>query len=449
MLRYPEYKDSGIEWIGEIPKHWKVHRLAKSVDKCINGIWGNERDGMQDMACVRVADFNRQKLRVNSTIPTIRSIPLSKREGRVLVQGDLLLEKSGGGERQPVGVVVIYDHIRPAVCSNFIARINVVSQCDSTFMKYLHAYLYSIRINTRSIKQTTGIQNLDSNSYLDERVSFPPLGEQVLISEFLDRKAEQIDSLVEKLEKKIELLKEYRASLISQCVTKGLDPDVEMRDSGIEWIEEIPKHWAVRRIKFVAQFQLSSIDRHIVEGEEDVHVCHYPNVYYNEKISSTAELPSGTCTKEEYEQYLVKEGDLLLTKDSESPSDIGVPCLIAKDLENTVYGYHLGRFQFHSEIHPNFGFRFIQSEHARIYFENNSKGITRYAIGKYAVENLVLPVPTKIEQSEISQHLDKKTSQIDFLIDKLEQKIELLQEYRQSLISNVVTGKIMVAETVQ
>lgn len=213
----------------------------------------------------------------------------------------------------------------------------------------------------------------------------------------------------------------------------------EYKDSGIEWIGEIPEHWRWCRIKFVSEFQLSSVDRHIIDEEIPVSICHYPNVYYNEKIFEQTVLPPGTCSEKEREQYLVKGGDILVTKDSESPDDIGVPCLVAEDLENTVCGYHLGRYRFMCEVEPGFGLRYLQSEYARAYFNTESNGITRYALGKDTLENVAILLPSREEQKKIFQYLDKKISQIDSLIEKLERKIELLREYRTSLISLCVT----------
>jgi type I restriction enzyme S subunit len=122
---YPRYKDSGVEWLGTIPAHWEVKRLRSTVSSCQNGIWGDEPDGVQDIACVRVADFDRVSLTVDLSAPTLRSIQAVAVVARTLHAGDLLLEKSGGGENQPVGAVVLYDHSIPAVCSNFVARITV------------------------------------------------------------------------------------------------------------------------------------------------------------------------------------------------------------------------------------------------------------------------------------------------------------------------------------
>jgi type I restriction enzyme S subunit len=138
--RYPKYTQSGVEWLGEVPEHWHVDRIKRSITSCQNGIWGNEaQQDENDIPCVRVADFDRQRLRVELLEPTIRNVTQKERAGRVLNRGDLLLEKSGGGEAQPVGCVVLYDDPSPAVCSNFVARLKVAADMNSSFWRYLHA----------------------------------------------------------------------------------------------------------------------------------------------------------------------------------------------------------------------------------------------------------------------------------------------------------------------
>jgi len=217
-------KDSGIEWLGEVPEHWKVERLKCSINRLINGVWGDDTEGTEnDLPCIRVADFNRISFRVRLDEPTLRCINLKERQGRSLERNDLLLEKSGGGELQPVGVVVMYDHDETAVCSNFIARMTVAHGCDPAFLTYLHASFYFNRVNTRSIKQTTGIQNLDSAAYLNETACFPPLHEQQEIAILLVRETGRIDVLIEKVNQSIELLHEYRTALISETVTGKID----------------------------------------------------------------------------------------------------------------------------------------------------------------------------------------------------------------------------------
>jgi type I restriction enzyme S subunit len=150
---YEEYKDSGVEWLDEVPAHWEVRRLKATILECQNGIWGDEpTHDEKDIICVRVADFNRQNHQINSQNLTIRSISLTQRQSRILQQGDLLIEKSGGGDLQPVGIVIFYNLEAPAVCSNFIARIKIAKNSYAQFLCYLHAAIYDARINTLFIK---------------------------------------------------------------------------------------------------------------------------------------------------------------------------------------------------------------------------------------------------------------------------------------------------------
>ena len=216
-------KDSGVTWLGQIPAHWDVNRLRATVTGCQNGVWGEEADEVHDVICVRVADFDRVQFRVVLDNPTMRSIDPRSAQTHRLKEEDLLLEKSGGGEKQPVGAVVMYYHSKPAVCSNFVARMPVAEGHHPRYLTYLHATLYAARINTRSIKQNTGIQNLDSESYLNESVGLPSGIEQRAIADFLDRETARIDTLIAKVETAIRHLREFRTALISAAVTGKID----------------------------------------------------------------------------------------------------------------------------------------------------------------------------------------------------------------------------------
>ena len=205
-----------------MPAHWDVRRLGDSVIDCVTGVWGSDPNGIDDLPCVRVADFDRDRLKVRKPIPTIRAIARNERRRRMLRSGDLLLEKSGGGDQQPVGVVILFDHDVAAVCSNFVARMPVHNNFDSSFLAFLHSVLYSIRLNARFIKQTTGIQNLDSAAYLKEAVAFPPFAEQSAIARFLNKATAEIAAAITRARRQIELLQEYRTRLIADVVTGKL-----------------------------------------------------------------------------------------------------------------------------------------------------------------------------------------------------------------------------------
>ncbi len=212
----------------------------------------------------------------------------------------------------------------------------------------------------------------------------------------------------------------------------------EYKESSVEWIGDIPAHWEVKRLKHVAKILPSNVDKHIYPDEIQVRLCNYTDVYYNDYITVDTVLQKGSCKESEFTKFVVREGDVIITKDSETPDDIGVPTFVKEDLDDVVCGYHL------TMIRPlacrgEFIFRFIQSDRTRRYFEVNSNGITRYGLGKSSIENLLLPIPTDSEQTQIATFLDRKTEQIDELIRIKERRIELLQEQRTALINQAVT----------
>ena len=221
----------------------------------------------------------------------------------------------------------------------------------------------------------------------------------------------------------------------------------EYKESGVEWVGKIPTHWEVKRLKYVAKILPSNVDKHIYPDEVQVRLCNYTDVYYNDYITVDIVLEKGSCKESEFTKFVLRKDNVIITKDSETPDDIGVPTFVKDDLDNVVCGYHLTMIRPFS-CRGEFIFRFIQSDRTRRYFELESNGITRYGLGKPSIENLLLPIPTDSEQLQITNFLDHKTEQIDELISTEQQKIKLLKEYRQSLISEAVTGKIDVRNEV-
>ncbi len=449
---YPAYKDSGVEWLEEVPAHWEIRRLGSSVRGCVNGVWGSDPNGKDDLPCVRVADFDRSRLRVHLDKPTMRAISSSDRVRRLLEPGDLLLEKSGGGDLQPVGRVVLYDHPAVAVTSNFIARMPVENGYDSIYLTYLHAALYSIELNVRSIKQTTGIQNLDSRTYLSELVAFPPLPEQTVIVRFLDYMDRRIRRYIRAKQKLIKLLEEYKQALIHQAVTGQIDvrtgqPYPVYKPSGVEWLGEVPEHWEVRRLRSIAETRVSNVDKHMKEDEQPVRLCNYTDVYRNERINSAMVFMRATATKDEIERFRLKRGDVLITKDSEQWNDIGIPALVDDIDEDIVCGYHLALLRpFAETATPAYLLRAMQSTVVAYQFYISANGVTRYGLSHDAIKSVRLPIPPLPEQNAIIHFLDTQTPKIDAAIAAARSEIELLREYRTRLIADVVTGKVDVRE---
>ncbi len=449
---YPEYKDSGIAWLREIPAHWDIKRLRSTVTGCQNGVWGDEPDGLNDVPCVRVADFDRVAFRVNMGEPTLRSIEERVVKTRALRVGDLLLEKSGGGEKQPVGVVVLYDHDLPAVCSNFIARMPVADGFSPRFLTYLHAALYAARINTRSIKQSTGIQNLDSGSYLSEAIVSPERQEQRAIAAFLDRETARIDALVAKKERLIELLKEKRTALITRAVTKGLpaaaaaqaglDPNVPMKDSGVEWLGEIPAHWEVLPFtKYVVE-KSDYRGKTPEKATDGVFLVTARNVRMG---FIDYECSQEYVAKEDYPEImrrgLPKRGDILFT--TEAP--LGNVALVER--EDVALAQRIIRFRMRADrFDSRFALLGMMSAQFQIQLNSLSTGSTAEGLKASKLPQLRLVAPPLREQCAIAEHVDRETAQIDALVAKVHDAINRLKELRTALISAAVTGKIDVRE---
>ena len=439
---YPAYRDSGVEWLGEIPAHWNMNRLRLTVTGCQNGIWGEETDGVHDTICVRVADFDRVRFRARVDDPTMRSIDPRIVQTRRLEEEDLLLEKSGGGEKQPVGAVVMYDHSEPAVCSNFVARMPVADGYHPRYLTYLHAALYAARINTRSIKQSTGIQNLDSTSYLNESVGFPKGREQRAIAAFLDRETAKIDGLVERKERLIVLLQEKRAALITRAVTRGLDPNAPMKDSGVEWLGEIPAHWNIAPVYARYEVALGKmLDAKRVTGKSSGKYLRNVDVQWDSV--NVKDLPEMDFPPSVRNRYLLRPEDLLVCEGGE----VGRTAIWGGELDECFYqkAIHRVRPWSDSEI-PRF-FYFLMYALAKCgAFTAGGNPNTIDHLTAVQLRHYRVPFPATSEQRAIAAFLDRETARIDALIAKIRQAIDHLNEFRTALISAAVTGKIDVRE---
>ena len=213
----------------------------------------------------------------------------------------------------------------------------------------------------------------------------------------------------------------------------------EYRDSGVEWIGEVPVGWEVEKLKFVAEVQPSNVDKKVKENEKEVLLCNYTDVYYNEEITGGLTFMKATASDLQIRKFTLKSGDIIITKDSEDPNDIAVPAYVPQDLEGIICGYHLALLRPRDRILGWYLKRVMDSRYARSFFATRANGLTRYGLGIYAINNFVLPLPPLKEQKQIAAYLDRETAKIDSLVSKKEQLIELLQEKRQAVISHAVT----------
>lgn len=441
---YADYKDSSIRWLGKIPSHWTVDRIKWSVQSSQNGIWGNEADGgSDDIRCVRVADFDRPNFAIHDRDVTYRSVSRAERRGRIVRRGDLILEKSGGGEKNPVGFVVLYDREEEAVTSNFVARVSLVRGMEPRFWTYMHHWLYSSRLTQPSIKQTSGIQNLDQQSYFDERVGFPPDEEQILVADFLDRETAKIDVLIAKQEQLITTLREDRAASITKAVTTGLNPHVRTVRSGAIWLGSIPAHWRERRLKHV----IAHIDSGTsVNGSDVPATVDEVGVLKTSCVSRGQFQPDSNKTVIEEDLGRITcqvQADSLIVNRANTPALVGSAGYVAASYPFLYLSDKLWQVTFNTTS-AEFVYYWTQTGIYRSQIAANCVGASSSMqnLSMTDFRNINIAIPPVNEQREIVKHLAEILKSVDTLIAKSTAMIATLREYRSALITDAVTGKI-------
>ena len=427
-----EMKDSGVEWIGEIPAHWNLVRLKSLIVTRDGGAWGEEaagRDG--DMICLRIADFDYQRYCFKSHGElTVRQFKPDVIERLRLMPGDILVEKSGGGEKTPVGRAVLFDKDYSALYSNFMDRLRCKDGINPQWLLYNWATLYANNYTRPYIKQTTGIQNLDISGLLSSQfIALPSENEQEKVLSVVLNESKKVDALIVNVQSQIEKLKAYKQSLITEVVAKGLDPTVPMKDSGVEWIGEIPAAWDTVRVKQL----LRERKERSAEGKEEP-------LSMSQKVGL---VPTKT----------------LDAIPNPASSYVGAKLAFVNDLVFNKLKAHLGVFsvsKYDGLVSPDYAVYYSTGVVDLKYLEYLFKtpqcisefskrstgiaaGLTRlYTDGLFAIE---CPLPPEDEQQAIVSYLDEKWTQIDRLIAIKQAKIEKLEQYKRSLIYEYVTGK--------
>ena len=293
----------------------------------------------------------------------------------------------------------------------------------------------------------TGLRKVvRSDTFMGIEVFSPPLEEQKLISRYLDKKTEQIDYLIEKIQKKIELLKEQRTSLINQCVTKGLDPNVEMKDSGVEWIGEIPKHWSLSRLDFLVSlfgrvgWKSLKSDEYVDDGYVFLST---PNIKNKDIDFENVNY----ITKERYEEspeIMLEEGNVLLVKDG---STLGITNIVRSLPRPSTVNSSIGVLKIKSkDISPDFLYWYLSGHYRQNIIQRIKGGMGVPHLFQSDIKKFFVLLPSRDEQEIISKFVNKETSKLDLITEKHHERIRLLKEYRQSFISSAVTGKVLVTE---
>lgn len=431
MERYDEYKDSGIEWVGEIPAGWLTCRISNMYDQ------RNEK--------VSDIDYPPLSVTMQGIVPQLDTAAKSlDGDNRKLVKAGDFAINSRSDRRGSCG-------ISPSDGSVSLIT-NVLKPIDNSCMdgRYYERLYKTEGFADEYYRWGNGIvDDLWSTNWSKMKnitIPVPTLKEQIAIADYLDCEISQIDELIADQEKSIGLLEEYRKAVISEAVTKGLDPDAPMKDSGIDWIGKIPAEWTVKRLRYIGSCQ-NGISAGAERFGEGFPFVSYGNVYNSEVLAVPSSTSLMNATEEERKRFSVREGDVFFTRTSETVDEIGIASVCGCTIPDAVFAGFLIRVRFKSEIlSVGFSKYFFRSEHHRAYFSKEMNLVTRASLGQDLLKNLQILIPPFSDQHEITTYLDAKTAEIDSLIWDKQKLITKLKEYRKSLIFEAVTGKFKVPE---
>jgi len=431
MRKYPKYKASGVEWLGEIPSGWHTIKI-KFTDTLIMGQSPESKD---------VTDFEKGLpfLQGNAEFTDTHPMPKNwcENPNKIAIKDDLLLSV-----RAPVGALNVSDQ------TYGIGRGLCAIRAKKNNLRFLY-YILSVskeelnKVSTGTTFVAITIPNLSN-------VIIPQVNllEQLSIVRFLDHKTRQIDRFVANRQKQIELLKEQKAGIINKAVTKGIDANAKMKPSGIEWLEEVPEHWMVGKVRRVLDILTDfTANGSFADLAKNVKYLDTPDYSRLIRLTDLREdlKNDGIYVSKEAHEYLSKSvlygGEILMANVG---AYAGLVCLVPKIDFTATLGPNMFLLKFEEKRMSNqYAFTLLGSDCYYKLLMNKALSSAQPKLNKEDVKSIdfIFP-PTHKEQQEILDFIQSETSNIDTLISKYQRQIDLMQEYRTSIISQAVTGKI-------
>ena len=434
FVPYNSYKPSSVEWLGDVPTHWEV-RQVKQVSKILRGKFTHRPRNDPSLyngpyPFIQTGDVARAKKTITEYSQTLNKQGLAV--SLMFPTGTLVMTIAAN-----IGDVAILDFEAcfPDSVVGFVPRQNV----DRDYLYYLFRamkaeFLRETPVNTQG--------NLNVERIGSRHIALPPISEQISIVHYLDQADERIRRYISSRERLIELLEEYRQAVIQHAVTRGLDPDVRLKPSGVEWLGDVLAHWEVSAVKRHYSIQLGKMLQNGPNVPTDIAVPYLKAQHVQWFSVRTTDAPTMWATPHEIEQFGIRAGDLLVCEGGEG----GRCCLVEEVPPGYIIQNALHRVRPSGNCRNDY-LQYVMSSISKTgWFDaiNNKATIAHFTVEKF--DSLMIPVPPFPEQTAIVAYLDKATADIDAAIDRARREIELLGEYRTRLIADVVTGKVDVRE---
>lgn len=440
---YPEYKDSGVEWLGDVPESWK-HVPIKREFKIINGSTPKSNieqywDG--NVTWITPADLSDLgRLSVASSRRMITEEGLLSCGTTLVPEGSIIVSC-----RAPIGAVALAGR---ELCTNQGCKSLVkLGNCSSTFYSY---FLCSMSNILNGLGRGTTFLELSSEILGCLKTPSPSCEEQKHIAAFLDHETAKIDRLIEKQEKLIELLKEKRQAVISHAVTKGLNPDAPMKDSGVEWLGEVPEHWKLKPLKLVVMTRKGVAFKSTDFQDNGVRVVKASDIKLGTLREAEVYLPNEFLAK--YPKAILREADIVLSTVGSTPdvknSAVGQLGMVPKGMNNVLLNQNTVVFDPNTqELLPHYLFFILSTAGYRDHLDLNAHGTANQAsLNVQDMLNFYVILPSFEEQGNIVESLQLKLATYLQVEQKMQKQIVLLKERRTALISAAVTGKIDVRD---
>lgn len=410
---YEQYRDSGVEWLGEIPGHWGIRRLKFLAPLKYGGSLPS--DARQEGEVVVFG--SNGPVGFHAYANTSESVLIIGRKGSF-------------------GKICFSEEACFAIDTTYFVDA-VSTQSNIRWLFYALSLL-----NLDKISMDSAIPGLSREFAHEQRLTLPSLPEQRAIAAFLDRETARIDALIAKKEQLLALLQEKRAALISRAVTRGLKPDAPLKDSGVDWLGMVPAHWEVKRLKFIADV-LPGVAKGRDLGERDTVELPYLRVAnVQDGYLDLSEVATITVGVDEAKRYSLQAGDVLMNEGGDSDK-LGRGYVWEGDISPCLHQNHVFAVRPHEGVDSYWINLITSTSYAKYYFITKSKQSTNLAsISSTNLMELPVLCPPKIEQDAIQRHIGSETARIDLLISRICEGIEKIKEYRTALISAAVTGKI-------
>lgn len=439
---YPAYKDSGVDKLGPVPEHWQVKRLKFIANVQTGVAKGKDNDGKDtiEVPYLRVANVQDGYLSLDD-VATIE-IPREDLPRYSLRPGDVLMNEGGDFDKLGRGHVW-HGEIEPCIHQNHVFAVRPIKVPSYWLNAFTSSQVAQFYFMARS-KQSTNLASISSSNVMELPVVIPPDDELPAVLAHLDSETARIDALIEKKTRFIELLREKRQTLITHAVTKGLDPNVKLKDSGVEWLGEVPEHWVVNRLRHNIDGPLSYGANEAAESDE-------PDDPRFIRITDLNE--DGTLREDTFKSlphvvaqpYLLRDGDVLLAR---SGATVGKSFIYRESMGPACYaGYLIRARLLPSKLISQYFWLCTQSTYYWDFISGSNIQATIQNVSGEKYSNLWLALPPVIEQQRIVEFLEGACTRFEALRVKTERSIVLLRERRSALITAAVTGQIDLRES--